>query len=333
MTAACSEHPSPGRLSAYVRCGRDFLLGFGLADVIGVLRVRPSAIVLRDQLDELLTANEIDYIKWDHNRDLLDAGSPVRDGSPAAHRQYLAFYSLLDELRARHPKIAWESCASGGGRADLGVIERIQRIWTSDGTDALARQHIQRWTAQTIAPEYLGAHVASTVSHQTGRTLSLDFRAATALFGAFGVEWDLTAASEDELTRLAQWCATYKHYRHLRHTGRTIRIETNDPAVLAHGVIAADGSAGLIAHVQLDESEHNRGVTIRVPHLIRQQAYRLEWTGRAPADRSPGSPEPDPAGPTRGLPVSGAILHDVGIWLPRCPPETIRLIGVTAKAN
>ena len=100
------------------------------------------------------------------------------------------------QLRTAYPEVAWESCASGGGRIDLGVLERVERVWTSDMTDALARQQIQRWTTQLVAPEYLGAHVSSHTSHTTGRTLDLDFRCATALFGAFGIEWDLTEATD-----------------------------------------------------------------------------------------------------------------------------------------
>src|SRR5262249_25981988 len=135
---------------------------------------------LLERLDEVLAAHRIDYVKWDHNRPLLEAGSRSRGGAPAGHEQNLAFLQLLDAVRARHPHVAFESCASGGGRIDLGVLEHVQRVWTSDQTDALARQAIQRWTAQLVAPEYLGAHVSSPRSHHTGRTLPLDFRAATA---------------------------------------------------------------------------------------------------------------------------------------------------------
>ena len=149
----------------------------------------------------VLSQHAIDYVKWDHNRDLLEAGSAARGGAPAVHAQTLAFYDLLDRLRAAHPDVAWESCASGGGRIDLGVLERVQRVWISDMTDAVARQQIQRWTTQLVAPEYAGAHVSAPRSHTTYRTLSLDFRAATALFGAFGIEWDLTEASEADLER------------------------------------------------------------------------------------------------------------------------------------
>ena len=168
-------------------------------------------------------------MKWDHNRDLLEAGSNALAGAAAVHRQTEGFYALLDDLRAAHPAIDWESCASGGGRVDLGVLERVQRIWTSDMTDALARQQIQRWTTQLVAPEYVGAHVSAPTSHTTGRTLGLDFRAATAMFGSFGIEWDLTEAGDDELDRLADWVARYKRFRPLLHSGRVVRPESPDP--------------------------------------------------------------------------------------------------------
>ena len=175
---------------------------------------------VHDHVHQVLLSAPVDYVKWDHNRELLDAGSAVRGGASAARDQTLAFYRMLDSLRELHPDIDWESCASGGGRIDLGVLERTQRVWTSDMTDALARQHIQRWTAQLVAPEYLGAHVSSPVAHQSGRTLALDFRAATAMFGAFGVEWDLSTASEEELSALAEWVDLHKRFRPLLHAGR-----------------------------------------------------------------------------------------------------------------
>jgi alpha-galactosidase len=91
-----------------------------------------------ERLDALLTEYDIAYLKWDHNRDVVDA--PV-------HAQTLAVYRLLDELRARHPGVEIESCSSGGARVDLGILARIDRVWGSDSNDALERQHIQRWTA------------------------------------------------------------------------------------------------------------------------------------------------------------------------------------------
>ncbi|MGI8415375.1 MAG: alpha-galactosidase, partial [Nakamurella sp.] len=168
---------------------------------------------IRDMVDAVLSEYRIDAVKWDHNRDLLEAGSNTRSGAAAAHRQSLAFHALLDDLGRRHPHVAWESCASGGGRVDLGIVERVQRFWTSDMTDAMARQPIQRWTVQLVAPEYLGAHISSTRSHHTQRSYDLGFRAAVALFGALGVEWDLTGSDQAELDGIAGWIELYKTWR------------------------------------------------------------------------------------------------------------------------
>ncbi|MFC5727567.1 MULTISPECIES: alpha-galactosidase [Nocardioides] len=284
---------------------------------------------LFQRVDAILSTYRVDYVKWDHNRELLEAGSDLRSGAPAAHAQTLAFYALLDRLRAAHPGVAWESCASGGGRVDLGVLERVQRIWGSDMTDALARQHIQRWTTQLVAPEYVGAHVSAPRSPTTGRTLSLDFRAATALFGAFGVEWDLSTATEEELARLADWTERHKRFRPLLHSGRTVRPPSSDPAVLLHGVVARGGDEALLAHVQLDESSHNRGVVVRVAGLRPDAAYRLTWEG--PVDRHhvsrAGTLSAD--GPSDGRSMLGAELSTRGYWVPRRRPETVSLVHIT----
>jgi alpha-galactosidase len=285
---------------------------------------------LRERMDDLLASHAIDYVKWDHNRDLLEAGSRQHGGAPAAHLQNEQFYRLLDDLRARHPRVAFESCASGGGRIDLGVLERVQRVWTSDMTDALARQQIQQWTVQLVAPEYLGAHISSPSSHHTGRTLPLDFRAATALFGAFGIEWDLTEAAADELERVAEWVARHKRWRPLLHSGRVVRLDVDDPSVLAHGVVAVDRGSALLAHVQLDESSHNRGVVLRVPGLEPDGRYRSTWAGPIDHSRVSGAPSIDPSGPTNGVPVTGADLARIGLWIPRRRPEQVLLIALEA---
>ena len=281
---------------------------------------------LYTHVDAVLSEYPIDYVKWDHNRDLLEAGGGDRHGAPVAHAQTVAFYRLLDALRTAHPGVAWESCASGGGRVDLGILGHVQRVWTSDMTDALARQEIQRSAVQLLAPEYVGAHVSSPTSHTTGRTLSLDFRAATALFGSFGIEWDLTKADDDELDRLAAWVDRYKRFRGLLHSGRVVRPESSDPSVLLHGVVRDDEA--LVAHVQMDESTSNRGVHVRVPGLEPTASYSLRWEGpvqRAAVSKS--SPLPDD-GPTAGRLVDGGTLAARGFWVPRRRPETVTLVHV-----
>jgi alpha-galactosidase len=285
-----------------------------------------------DRVDVVLREHGVDFVKWDHNRDVLDAGSRRHGGAPAAARQTDALYRMLTQLRQRHPGVSWESCAGGGGRIDLGVVEHVQRFWTSDMTDPLARQRIQRWTSQFVAPEYLGAHVSASPSHQTGRSFSLGFRAATALFGAFGIEWDLSRASEEELDELAGWVALHKRHRPLLHSGRMLRIPVDDPAVLAHGVVAPGGTEALLAHVQIDESASNRGVVLRVPGLPPTARYSLEWVGPIDRHKVSRSPQLHPDGPTAGRSVAGAALAEYGIWMPRRRPETVQLIRIARGA-
>jgi len=208
------------------------------------------------RLDALLTEYDIAYLKWDHNRDVVDA--PV-------HAQTLAVYRLLDELRARHPGVEIESCASGGARVDLGILARTDRVWGSDSNDALERQHIQRWTALLLPGELIGAHVGPPTAHTSGRTQALSFRLATALFGHFGLEWDVTGAPEAERAQLAEAIALYKRLRGLLHSGELVRADHPDPAALVHGVVG-DGEA-VFAYVQLTSSA--------LPALAPEQALVL----------------------------------------------------------
>jgi alpha-galactosidase len=265
---------------------------------------------LLDRMDTLLAEYDISCVKWDHNRFLVDAGSSARAGAPAVHAQTLAFYGLLDELRRRHPGVEWESCSSGGGRVDLGVLERAERIWVSDMTDALARQSIQRWTGQLVPPEYCGAHVSAPFAHQTGRHLPLAMRAGTALFGHFGIEWDLTTADQASLDELAGWVRLYKAHRALIHSGRVTRADSPDGTAFLHGVVAADRSAALMSYVQLDEPVATRAVPLRVPGLDPDSRYRV-------TNVTPDSGRPLRAVPVLpGIAIPGALFGDIGVAIP-----------------
>ena len=183
----------------------------------------------------MLDEYKISYIKWDHNRDLIDAGT-APSGRPGVHAQTLAFYRMVAELKAAHPGLEIESCSSGGARVDLGVLAYADRIWVSDCIDPLDRQQMNRWTTQLVPPELMGSHIASGLSHTTGRSHDLSFRAVTAIFGHLGVEWDLAAASEEELADLAEWIAFFKDHRPLLLGGDLVRTDLDDPSIQVQGV-------------------------------------------------------------------------------------------------
>ncbi|MGV9627192.1 alpha-galactosidase [Streptomyces sp. NPDC003487] len=279
---------------------------------------------LLQRLDSLVTEYGIGYIKWDHNRDLVEAGHGPR-GTAGVHAQTAAVYRLIDELRARHPELEIESCSSGGGRIDLGILERTDRVWTSDCIDALERQQIQRWTGLLLPPELLGSHVASPVAHTTGRSHTLDFRAATALFGHFGIEWDLTLASPAERARLAEWVAAYKRLRPLLHTGTVVRADHHDPALWLHGVVAPDRSRAVYALVQTATSVQSPPGRVRLPGLDPDALYRL--APLAPGDRPEGPTGfPLPWWRGDGVELPGHVLTTAGVQAPAQYPERAVLV-------
>ncbi|MGC3994624.1 MAG: alpha-galactosidase [Propionicimonas sp.] len=243
---------------------------------------------VRDQLLAIVDEYEISYIKWDHNRDLIDAGT-WPDGRPGVHAQTLATYRLMDELKAAHPGLEIESCSSGGARVDLGVLERADRVWVSDCIDPLERQSMLRWTTQLVPPEMLGSHIASGVSHTTGRSHELNFRAATALFGHLGVEWDLRRASAVELDELAGWIAFYKANRDLLLGGDLVRVDFPDDALLASGVVAADGSRAIYSFASVATHTTSLLGRLRFPGLDPSRRYRVQpaLVGRPPSGIHP----------------------------------------------
>ncbi|MDP9417696.1 MAG: alpha-galactosidase [Actinomycetota bacterium] len=284
-----------------------------------------------ESMSALVGQYAIDYIKWDHNRDLAEAGDRTT-GEPRVHAQTEAAYALMDELKRRHPGMEIESCSSGGGRIDLGVLQRTDRVWTSDCIDALERQRIQRWTGQLLPPELIGSHVGAPTAHTTRRTHSLAFRAATALFGHFGIEWDLREASPAELEELTAWVALYKQERELIHSGTTVRCDYPDPAYWAHGVVSSDRRRALFAFVALDTSVAAQPGRIRLPGLDPRLVYRIE-----PVEMSAGA-----LVRTRGgypswwvepAPVSGRLLVTVGLQGPMLYPEQALLFRLVADGT
>ena len=151
--------------------------------VLDLTRSEVSAHLF-ERIDALLSKHPISYIKWDMNRDIHHPGS---FGRPVTSQQTHAVYALIDRIRSAHPELEIETCSSGGGRADYGVLSRTDRIWTSDSNDALDRQIIQRGASHFFPLEVLGAHVGPSKCHITGRQLSMKLRVATALFGHMGL--------------------------------------------------------------------------------------------------------------------------------------------------
>ncbi|WP_232818102.1 MULTISPECIES: alpha-galactosidase [Kocuria] len=281
---------------------------------------------VRDQMVEVLSNNRIGYIKWDHNRDLLEAGSSL-DRAPGVHRQTLAAYGLMAELKERFPGLEIESCSSGGARVDLGVLEHTDRFWTSDCIDPAERQEMHRWTQQLVPPELMGSHVASGRSHQTDRLHAVNFRAGTALWGHFGVEWDLTQATQDELDELSEWVELYKSHRDLLHNGTLIRVDAIDPEWDVHGVVSADQTEALFAVVCTGVS-----ITDPVGRLtLRGLNLDVDYVSDDVTPAATDAAFTPPAWWPNGTKTRGSVLQEVGLHAPQLRPDRIRLIHLTAR--
>jgi alpha-galactosidase len=284
---------------------------------------------IKAQMLAILDEYDIGYIKWDHNRDLVEAGNQADGGRPGVHAQTLAFYRLLDEIRAAHPELEIESCSSGGARVGLGVLERADRVWVSDNIDPHDRQSMLRWTTQLIPPEYLGSHIASGRSHTTGRRHDLGFRAATAIFGHLGIEWDLARATDAESEELGSWIALFKEQRGLLLGGDLVRMDTADGDLLVHGVVAPDRSRALVALVALDSLCPDPPARLRFRGLDPARRYRLRplRVGASPAGLLP---PPWWGADGSGVVLSGAALERAGVACPRMHPDQAVLYRVDA---
>ncbi|GAA3715120.1 alpha-galactosidase [Streptomyces tremellae] len=283
-------------------------------------------------LDTIVTRYAVDYLKWDYNRDLLEAvhrGAGGRD-RPGVHAQTEALYRLLDTLRQRHPGLEIESCSSGGGRVDLGILARTDRVWASDCNDPVERQAIQRWTAQVLPPELIGTHVGAPVAHTTGRTTDASFRLATALFGHAGIEDDLTARDAGERAALTRWAALYKEKRPLLHGGRTVRADLPDDAVLLHGVVARDGSEALYCWARVATSADAQAGRVLLPGLDAAGRYRVRVRDEPglPRLHQVSGPAWFAAALDGWVTLPGAVLATAGVPLPTLAPGQALLLDV-----
>jgi alpha-galactosidase len=284
---------------------------------------------IASRLHALLDEYPIAYLKWDHNRDLVDAASGP-GGRARVHEHTLALYRLIDELKAQHPGLEIESCASGGARVDLGILERTDRIHVSDCLDPLERLGIQRYTGLLVPPELMGAHLTTPEVHSTGRTVGLALSGAVALFGHFGIEWDVTATDDAERESIREWVELAKRIRPLVATGRVVHVDHTDPGVDVRGMVAADASAAVFTITQVATDVAWPGGRVRIPGLDADRGYEVRVVTPGGAERGPGQ------SPLRwaqdGVVLTGRQLAAAGIRPPVQHPAHSTVLELTARS-
>lgn len=294
---------------------------------------RPEAYdLVLDRISAIVEEYGVDYIKWDHNRDLSEAvsGRSGRD-RPAVHDQTLALYRMLDALRERHPGLEIETCSGGGGRVDLGILDRTDRLWASDCNDPVERLQIERWTRMLVPPELIGSHLGAERSHTTSRRTDLSFRLIVALTADAGIEWDLQEADDDELEIIARWGAVYRELRELIHSGRVVNADLADESTVLTGIVAQDGGRALHTWARLTTSAAGQSGRVRFPGLDAGARYRVRIRDEFGAARRHQSADPDwisAALAPEGVTLPGSVLGIAGVPLPTLAPQQAMLFDL-----
>ncbi len=261
----------------------------------------------------ILAAYPVDYVKWDHNRVL-----PHPDAA-----QTRGVYELIDRLRAAHPAVEFESCASGGGRIDFGILGRTHRVWLSDSNDALERLRIQHDAALFLPAAVTGSHVGPRACHSSGRVLPMSFRARVAAQRHMGFEMDLRELTDEESATLGAVTAWWKANRGWLMAADIHRLESSDPAVIAEIQVAAEGERFVVFAGQAAASAQILPRPLRLTGLDPDARYRITLLN--PEDAPPQSRGPCALknGP---LTLSGRALMGQGITLPVAWPATMWMV-------
>ena len=271
---------------------------------------------LYERMSAILRDHAIDYIKWDHNRVL-----PMPDAS-----QTRGSYALIDRLRAAFPQVEIESCASGGGRIDFGILQRTQRVWLSDSNDALERLRIQHDAALFLPLSVTGSHVGPRHCHTSGRTLDISFRAWVAAQRHMGFEMDPRELDETEAAVLTEVTSWWKHNRDWMQKADILRLDSADPAVIAEQQLARDKDRFVVFAGKAATSAQIAPRPLRLTGLEPDGMYRIDLINRNTLhhlSRGTTALKEDV------LVLSGAYLMHHGVTLPWSFPERMWVLEGT----
>ncbi|MEM9342941.1 MAG: alpha-galactosidase [Pseudomonadota bacterium] len=265
------------------------------------------------RMSAILRDHAIDYIKWDHNRVL-----PAPDAA-----QTRGSYALIDRLRREFPAVEIETCASGGGRIDFGILQRTQRVWLSDSNDALERLKIQHNAALFLPLAVTGSHVGPRECHTSGRHLDISFRAWVAAQRHMGFEMDPRELDHRETAVLTEVTRWWKHNRDWMTGADILRLDSADPSVIAEQQMTREADRFVVFAGRNGTSAQIAPRPLRLTRLDPSATYRVELANRnAASTLSRGVPALK-EGP---IEVSGTFLMHGGLTLPWSFPETMWVV-------
>ena len=271
------EHPDwaltiPGRNPVHAR--NQLVLDFSRKEVVDHIF---------DQICKVLDQGNIEYVKWDMNRSLMDVFSRgTEDQGRVMYDYVLGLYDFLERIVTRYPDLLIEGCSGGGGRFDAGMMYYTPQIWCSDNTDALDRLQIQYGTSFGYPVSAVGSHVSAVPNHQTGRITSLHTRGVVAMAGTFGYELNLGKLSEEEKQEIRLQVEEYRKFAPLIQTGLYYRL--SDPAreEYAAWAFVSEDQKEVLLNVVLQEIHGNMTVNyVKLQGLKCSAIYRDTETGKS----------------------------------------------------
>ncbi len=240
--------------------------------VLDLCRPEVRQYIIRS-VGRVLDSADISYVKWDMNRHISDAYSPVlSQQGEFMHRYTLGLYDLFQQICLTRPDILFEGCSSGGNRFDLGVLYYMPQIWTSDDSDAHERQRIQTGTSYGYPQSVMGCHVSAVPNHQTLRNTPLETRFNTAVFGLLGYELDPTALTAQEKADVKSQIEYYKQHRELLQFGDFYRLQVP---------FYEDGCSWIVVSQDKREAVMGNFINLLVPNsftpAIKMKGLEQEW--------------------------------------------------------
>ena len=235
-------------------------------------------------LTDVLKSAPISYVKWDMNRHLTDLGSAYlnsKEQKELSHRYVLGLYYILEKLTQRFKNVLFESCSSGGGRYDAGMLYYMPQTWASDNTDAICRLKIQYGTSILFPAITMGSHVSIVPNHQVGRITPLKTRFAVASSGNLGYELDLNKLNDEEKEEIKKQVAWYKQYRDVIQKGTFYRTKSpfngND---ISWNFISEDENTVICYFHQILVEPIYRNLILKLKGLQEDALYNLVGTDK-----------------------------------------------------
>jgi alpha-galactosidase len=243
-------------------------------------------------LDDLLTQNDIAFLKWDYNRNWTEPGWPEQKPEDQ-QKVYVAYvqnlYWLLQHLRERHPKLEIESCSGGGGRVDLGIMRLTDEVWPSDNTDPFDRLSIQDGFTYPYTPGVMMAWVTDSPNWVNQRSTSLEYRFLSSMQGSLGIGADLNRWNEQDFQTAKRMVAEYKSIRMTVQQGLLYRLippRDNSP-YSATQPVSSDGRQAVLFAFLHSSSMLYPYPRVRLQGLDPQARYRLRVLAGKPEENTP----------------------------------------------